>query len=76
VTIKTEEALYMIRNVSISYIKVEESEDGNLHAFEVINTELVPKNMVQRKSKIYKAVKMAAKCFLKHGMSFQQDPTT
>jgi uncharacterized protein YuzE len=76
VTIKTEEALSMIRNVSVSSIKVEESEDGNLHAFEVINAELVLKNTVQRKPEIYKAVKMVAKCFLKHGMSFQQDPTT
>jgi len=66
----------MIRNVSVFSIKVEESEDGNLHTFEVINAELVPKNMVQRKPKIYKAVKMAARCFLKHRMSFQQDPTT
>jgi hypothetical protein len=37
VTIKAEEALFIIKNVSVPYIEVEKSADENLHAFEVVN---------------------------------------
>jgi hypothetical protein len=46
ITIKVEEALSMVRNVSILYIEVEESKDGNLHAFKVVNAKWVLENTV------------------------------
>jgi hypothetical protein len=39
VTVRVEETLSMMRNVSIPYIETEESKDGNLHVFEVVNAE-------------------------------------
>jgi hypothetical protein len=39
VIVKAEEDLSMVRNLLIPYIEYEESKDGNLHAFEVVNTE-------------------------------------
>jgi hypothetical protein len=44
--VKAEETLSMIKNVSITYIETEESKDGNLHAFKVVNAEWVPENTV------------------------------
>jgi hypothetical protein len=46
ITIKVEEALSMVRNVSILYIEVEESKDENLHAFKVVNAKWVLENTV------------------------------
>lgn len=43
-TVKAEEALNMVRNMSVPYVEVEESNDRNLHAFEVVNVEWVPEN--------------------------------
>jgi len=37
VTVRAEETLLMMRNVSIPYIEIEETKDGNLNAFEVVN---------------------------------------
>jgi hypothetical protein len=76
VTVRAEEALTMVRNVSIPYIEAEENKDGNLHAFEVVNAEWVPENTVQKKPKVSEATRMAAKYFLKHGLPFQYDPIT
>jgi hypothetical protein len=42
VTVKAEEVLTTVRNVSVPYVEAEESQDGNLHAFEVVNVEWVP----------------------------------
>lgn len=42
----------------------------NLHFFEVVNVEWVLKNTIRRKLDIFKAVKIAAKCFLKHRLPF------
>jgi hypothetical protein len=39
VTVRVEETLSMMGNVSIPYIETEESKDGNLHVFEVVNAE-------------------------------------
>jgi hypothetical protein len=47
-----------------------------LHAFEVVNAEWVPENMIRRKPEISEAAKIAAKYFLKHGLPFQYDLTT
>jgi hypothetical protein len=70
VTVKAEEALTMVRNVSVPYIEAEESKDGNLHAFEVVNDEWVPENTTRKKPEVSKAVKTAVKYFLKHGLPF------
>jgi len=76
VTVRAEETLSMIKNVSIPYIETEESKDGNLHAFEVVSAEWVPENTVRRRPEISEAAKMVAKYFLKHGLPFQYDHTT
>jgi len=39
VTVKANEVLNTMRNVSVPYVEVEESKDGNLLAFEVVNAE-------------------------------------
>ncbi|XP_073267150.1 uncharacterized protein [Populus alba] len=38
VKVKAEETLSMIRNVLVPYIEAEDCKDGNLHAFEIVNT--------------------------------------
>ena len=38
ITIKAEEAVSMIRNVVIPFIEAEDCKDGNIHAFEIVNT--------------------------------------
>ncbi|KAJ6884344.1 hypothetical protein NC652_031366 [Populus alba x Populus x berolinensis] len=75
VKVKAEETLSMIRNVSVPYIEAEDCKDGNLHAFEVVNTEWVPENTVLRRPMISDTARMIAKCFLKHGLPFQNDPS-
>ncbi|KAL3583880.1 hypothetical protein D5086_014941 [Populus alba] len=76
VTVRVEKTLSMMRNMSIPYIETEESKDGNLHVFEVLNVEWVPKNTIRRKLEISEAAKMAAKYFLKHGFPFKYDLST
>jgi hypothetical protein len=76
VIVRAEEALAIVRNVSIPYIEAEESKDGNLHAFDVVNAEWVPEYTVQRKPEVSKAARMAAKYFLKHGLPFRYDLIT
>jgi hypothetical protein len=66
VTVKAEETISMVRNVAVPFIEAEDCKDGNLHAFEVVNTEWVPENTVVRKPELSEATKMAAKSFLKH----------
>jgi len=39
VTVKAEEIISMVRNVAVPFIEAEDCRDGNLHAFEVVNTE-------------------------------------
>jgi hypothetical protein len=52
VTVRVEETLSMMKNVSIPYIETKESKDENLHAFEVVNVEWVPENTARRKPEI------------------------
>jgi hypothetical protein len=73
VTVKAEETISMVRNVVVPFIKAEDCRDGNLHTFEVANTEWVPENTVMRKPEILKATKMVAKSFLKHKIPFPYD---
>jgi len=65
VTIKTKETLSMMQNIKVPCIKAEGSKDGNLHAFEIVNTKWVPENTVLRKLVLFEAGRMAAKYFLK-----------
>jgi hypothetical protein len=76
VTIKAKETISMIINVAVPLIKVENCRDGNIHAFEIMNTECVLENIILRNLKISKATRMATKCFSKHGIPFQYDPDT
>jgi hypothetical protein len=73
ITIKAEETISMVRNVAVPFIEAEDCKDGNLHTFEVVNTEWVPENTVVRKPEISEATKMAAKSFLKHKIPFPYD---
>jgi len=56
--------------VAVPYIEVEGSKDRNLHAFEIVNMNWVLENLVLRKPTIFITVKMAARYFLKHQLSF------
>ncbi|KAL3609378.1 hypothetical protein D5086_000398 [Populus alba] len=73
VTVKAGETISMVMNMAVPFIEAEDCRDVNLHAFEVVNTEWVPKNTVVRKPEILEATKMAAKSFLKHKIPFQYD---
>jgi hypothetical protein len=73
VTIKAEETISMVRNVAVPFIEAEDCRDGNLHAFEVMNTEWVPENTMVRKPEISEAIKMVPKSFLKHKTPFPYD---
>ncbi|XP_073267151.1 uncharacterized protein [Populus alba] len=73
VTVKAEETISMVRNVAVPFIEAEDCKDGNLHAFEVVNTEWVPENTVVRKPEISEATKMVAKSFLKNKIPFPYD---
>jgi len=73
VTVKAEETISMVRNVAVPFIEAEDCKDGNLHAFEVVNTEWLLENTVVRKPEISEATKMAAKSFLKHKIPFPYD---
>jgi hypothetical protein len=39
----------MIRNVAFPYIETKDNNDGNLHAFEIMNVEWMLENTVLRK---------------------------
>jgi hypothetical protein len=40
------EVMKIIKNVALPYIEAKNNTDGDLHAFEVVNAEWVPKNIV------------------------------
>ena len=52
VTVKAEETISMVRNVVVPFIETKDCRDGNLYAFEVVNTEWVPENIMVRKPEI------------------------
>jgi hypothetical protein len=52
VTIKAEEIVSMVKNMAIPFIEAEDCKDENLHAFEIVNTEWVPKSTVLKKPRI------------------------
>ena len=76
VTVKAEETISMVKNVTIPFLEAEDCMDDNLHAFEIVNTEWVPESTVLRKPKISAAAKMAVRCFLKRGIPLQYNPIT
>ncbi|KAL9376641.1 hypothetical protein Peur_030761 [Populus x canadensis] len=45
-------------------------KDDNIHYFEMVNVEWVPKGTVLRRLKILEAIRMVVNCFQKHGISF------
>ena len=51
-------------------------KDNNIHAFEIVNTDWVPENIVLRRPRISKAARMATQCFLERGIPFQYNPIT
>lgn len=55
------ETLSMIKNVVVFYVETKDNANRNLHVFEVVNVEWVPKDTMRRKPKISKASKMVAK---------------
>jgi hypothetical protein len=40
VTLKVEETLEIIQNVVVPYIEAKWCKDGNIHAFEIVNTKM------------------------------------
>jgi hypothetical protein len=76
ITVKAEETVSMIKNVAIPFIEAKDCRDGNIHAFEIMNTEWVPEGVVLKKPRIPEAAKMVARCFLKNGAPFQNNPKT
>ncbi|XP_073261622.1 uncharacterized protein [Populus alba] len=60
VTVKAEETISMVRNVAVPFIEAEDCKDGNLHAFEVVNTEWVPENTVQGRPEWMGIIKLKA----------------
>jgi hypothetical protein len=76
ITVKAEETVSMIKNVAIPFIEAEDCRDGNVHAFEIMNTEWVPEGAMLRKPRIPEAAKMVARCFLKNRAPFQNNPKT
>jgi len=46
IIVKTEEIIYMIKNVVVPFIKVEDCRDKNIHTFEIVNAECVPEGAV------------------------------
>jgi len=70
VTIKAEETISIMKNVTIPFIEAEDRKDNNIHAFEIVNTDWVPENTVLRRPRISEAARMAAQYFLERGIPF------
>jgi hypothetical protein len=49
VIVKAKEIVYMVRNMVVPFIEVEDCKDGNIHVLKIINTDWVPENMVLRR---------------------------
>jgi len=76
VTVKAEETVSMIKNVVAPFIEAEDCKDEYSHAFEIVNTDWVPKNTMLRMPRISEAARMAAQCFLERRIPFQHNPIT
>ena len=74
VTVKAEETVSMIKNVSVPFIEADDCKDNNIHTFEIVNTDWVPENTVLRRPRISEAARMATQCFLERGIPFQYNP--
>jgi len=53
VYVKAKETISMIKNVTIPFIEAEDYKDKNVHALEIMNTDLVPDNTVMRRPKCF-----------------------
>jgi len=76
VTVKAEKTISMIKNIAIPFIEVADCKDGNVHAFEIVNTDWVPENTILRRPKISKAIRMVTRCFLDHEIPSPYNPIT
>jgi hypothetical protein len=76
VIVKAEETISMIKNVAIPFIKAADCKDGNVHAFEIVNTDWVPENTILRRPKIPEAIRMAIRCFLDREIPSPYNPIT
>jgi len=64
VTVKAEEIVSMIKNMAIPFIETEDCKDENIYAFEILNTDWVPENMMLKSPRILEATRIVAKCLL------------
>jgi len=74
INVKDEKTVFMIKNVVVLFIEVEDCRDKNIYSFKIMNAKWVSKGAMLRKLKVFETVKMAANCFLKHGVSFWYNP--
>jgi hypothetical protein len=70
INVKDEKTIFMIKNVVVPFIEAEDCRDKNIYSFKIVNAKWVSKGTMLRKLKVFETVKMAANCFLKHGVSF------
>jgi len=61
VTVKAKETITMMRNVVKPYIKTEVVKDKDLHAFEIVNVDLISEHTIKRWPELSYVVKMDAK---------------
>ena len=71
---KDEKTMFMIKNVVIPFIEIEDCRDKNTYSYKNINAKWVSKGAMLRKLKVFETVRMAANFFLKHMVSFRYDP--
>jgi len=76
VIVKAEETISMITNVAIPFIEAADCKDGNVHAFEIVNTDWVPENTILRRPKISKAIRMTIRFFLDREIPSPYNPIT
>jgi len=60
----------MIKNVVVPFIEAKDCNDENSHAFEIVNTDWVPENIVIRIPRISEAARMVVQCFLERKIPF------
>jgi hypothetical protein len=65
-----QEIEYMVRNMVVPFIEVEDCKDGNVHVLKIINTDWVPENTVLRRPNNSETTRMVVKCFLGCGIPF------
>jgi hypothetical protein len=54
ITVKAGESISIIRNMVVPFIKVKDCRDESIYAFEIVNVERIPENIILRKLKTLK----------------------